>query len=497
MTQQKLPQLRRLSQIVFLLLFLLLMMKTESFSSLRAVRDGVRLPYPVSFFLQLDPLAALASALSSHTLYRGLLWSLAILIPTFFLGRFFCGWICPLGTLNHFLSSWKSERKRGPERLERNRYKKWQTLKYYLLIAGLVSALFGGSLIGILDPISLTVRSLGTSVFPAINYALDALLGALHHSPAAPLRTVGYVAQLVLNETLLSFRQPHFRQAFFLGAIFIALLVLNLRITRFWCRALCPLGALLGIVSRWSILGLEKHPDHCDDCNRCLLDCQGGDDPLPQAKWRKAECHLCFNCVGECPESGIHFKFFPATPTTHRQPQLAAPSRASGSGGGRSAVADSALGPGIRGGQGSAPDPAARGARREELSGALHSLRRVHEGVPQQRLAAGAAGSGPGGLVDARARAAHRLLRAQLRALRRGVPHGRHLGNHPGGESLAARERRQGRQTHPSGHGFLRPRALPALGDGHGMHRVRGVVPHVPQGHLPASRRGDGFRWGT
>src|SRR5208282_1453326 len=90
MTQQKLPQLRRLSQILFLLLFLLLMMKTESFSSLRAVRDGVRPPYPVSFFLQLDPLVALASALSTHTLYRGLIWSLAILIPTLFLGRFFC-----------------------------------------------------------------------------------------------------------------------------------------------------------------------------------------------------------------------------------------------------------------------------------------------------------------------------------------------------------------------------------------------------------------------
>jgi polyferredoxin len=344
MTQQELPRFRRLSQILFLLLFLLLLMKTESFSSLRAVRDGMRPPYPVGFFLQLDPLVALGSALSTHTLYRGLLWSLAILSPTFFLGRFFCGWICPLGTLNHFLSSWKSERKRGAERLERNRYKKWQTLKYYVLIAGLVSALFGGSLIGMLDPISLTVRSLGTSVLPAINYALEALLGALHHSPAAPGRLAGYFAQLALNETLLSFRQPHFRQAFLLGAIFIALLVLNLRITRFWCRALCPLGALLGIVSRWSILGLEKLPEHCDDCNRCLLDCQGGDDPQPHAKWRKAECHLCFNCVGECPVapgfspasaraalkggatsgavSGIRFKFFPATPTSIESPSL-------------------------------------------------------------------------------------------------------------------------------------------------------------------------------
>ena len=131
-----------------------------------------------------------------------------------------------------------------------------------MLIAGLVVALFGSSLIGILDPIALTVRSLALSVFPAMNYGLEAVLGGLHHSPVSLLRNAGYVAQLIFNETLLSFRQPYFRQAFFLGAIFVSILVLNLRITRFWCRALCPLGALLGIVSRWSILGLEKHSGH-------------------------------------------------------------------------------------------------------------------------------------------------------------------------------------------------------------------------------------------
>ena len=325
MNQQKLPKLRRLSQLLFLGLFLIHLHETEFRGSLKAVSGDIRLPIPYpSIFLQSDPLVAVLDVLASHALYRGLLWSLTILIPAFFLGRFFCGWICPLGTLNHFLSSWKSERKRGPERLERNRYKKWQTLKYYILIAGLVLAIFGGSLLGMFDPISLTVRSLATAWLPAINYALEAMVSTLRHSSAAPMpmRSVGSVAQVALTETLLSFRQPHFRQAFALGAIFLVLLALNLRITRFWCRALCPLGALLGIVSRWSILGLEKLPGHCDDCNRCLLDCQGGDDPQPHAKWRKAECHLCFNCVGECPESGIRFKFFPSTPTSIDSPNL-------------------------------------------------------------------------------------------------------------------------------------------------------------------------------
>jgi polyferredoxin len=57
---------------------------------------------------------------------------------------------------------------------------------------------------------------------------------------------------------LLGFKQPHFRQAFFLGLLFLLILALNFRVTRFFCRARCPLGALLGFVSRWSILGLQK-----------------------------------------------------------------------------------------------------------------------------------------------------------------------------------------------------------------------------------------------
>jgi ferredoxin len=125
------------------------------------------------------------------------------------------------------------------------------------------------------------------------------------------VRSLASAVRLVLGQIVLEFKQPHFRQGFLLGLLSLTILALNLRVTRFWCRALCPLGALLGLVSRWSILGLEKHATRCEDCNRCLLHCQGGDDPIPGAPWRKADCHLCMNCVGDCPESGIQFRFFP------------------------------------------------------------------------------------------------------------------------------------------------------------------------------------------
>jgi polyferredoxin len=300
---------RLASQIVFLLGFVFLLLKTEFRGSLRAAPGDLHLGYPVRWFLELDPLAALVNALAAHALYRGLLWSLAVLIPTFFLGRFFCGWICPLGTLNHFFGNLRSERKRGQRRADSNRYRPWQAFKYYLLIGVLVAALLGSGIAGLFDPIALLVRSLGLAALPAVNYGVNAATGPLYHTNVHAIKFAGDVAQFILGATLLSFRQPHFRQAFLLGAILVALLALNLRITRLWCRLLCPLGALLGLISRWSLLRLEKQSTNCGDCNRCLLHCQGGDDPVPGARWRQAECHLCLNCTAECPEGALRWRF--------------------------------------------------------------------------------------------------------------------------------------------------------------------------------------------
>src|ERR1017187_8282771 len=165
-----LPRLRRLSQALFLGLFLLLLYRTELRGSVHSGGLEFRLPYPVRAFLETDPMLAVANALATHALYRGLLWSLAILIPTLILGRFFCGWICPLGTLNHMVGNMRSG-KTGRQRIASNRYKEWQTFKYYLLFALLLAAVFGSALVGILDPIALTVRSVALSILPAGHYA--------------------------------------------------------------------------------------------------------------------------------------------------------------------------------------------------------------------------------------------------------------------------------------------------------------------------------------
>jgi polyferredoxin len=313
-----LPRWRRTSQIFFLLLFLVLLLFT-SMSLFPGGSTEIKLRAPVSLFFEWDPLVALVNALASHALYRGLVWSLLILLPTLFLGRFFCGWICPLGTLQQFVGNMPSEAKKGKRRIESNRYKRWQTGKYVVLLAGLVAALFGSAVIGWIDPFSLLVRSFGLSLLPAFNAGVNAALVPLESSHIAAIQSAGGVLRAILHHTVLDLRQPHYAQGLVLGILFIAILALSLRVTRIWCRAICPLGALLGAVSRWSVLGLHKDASTCDHCSRCLLDCQGGDDPICGAPWHKAECVLCMNCVGVCPHNSLQFRFF------RKEPEVATP----------------------------------------------------------------------------------------------------------------------------------------------------------------------------
>jgi ferredoxin len=77
---------------------------------------------------------------------------------------------------------------------------------------------------------------------------------------------------------------------------------------------------MLGIFSRFAIFGLQKDQEACGGCNKCLLHCQGGDNPIVGSKWRQSECHLCLNCQASCPDGALHFRFFPRQEDTRENP---------------------------------------------------------------------------------------------------------------------------------------------------------------------------------
>jgi polyferredoxin len=302
---------RRISQGFFLALFFFLLFQTEFRGDFdQSSAEIIRLKYPVSLFLEMSPLVAVSTALSTHAIYNKVILALIIIVGTILIGRFFCGWVCPLGTLNQFFSSFKPERK-ALARIDANRYKKWMSTKYYLLFAFIALAIFTSLQIGLLDPIAFLIRSLATSVLPGISAAMRHGLDSLYASNIRVLQIFADAGYSVLGASLLSYKPQYYNFGFLIGAIFLAVLVLNRFITRFWCRGICPLGALMGLFSHWSIFGMEKDHAKCDDCNLCLLHCQGACDPQGGVPWRQAECHLCFNCESVCPHDVIKFKFFP------------------------------------------------------------------------------------------------------------------------------------------------------------------------------------------
>jgi polyferredoxin len=304
---------RRVSQAGFLGLFLFLLVRTE-FRGGFAEGANVRLPYPVEGFLLADPFVALMTFLSTHTVYRALWWSLGLVALTLIFGRVFCGWICPFGTLHH-LFAWLMPNPHGAttggRRVKANMTYPYQHAKYYLLGAFLVAAVCGSAIGGLFDPICIAVRAVGLGVLPVVNYISGRGLDAVSHTNVHALQSGADVARDALVASVLQPRQYFFHQTWVISALLFVVLLANRWIPRFWCRALCPLGATLGVIARHAVVGMEKDHSKCTDCNLCLVDCQGADSPQGGVKHRQDECHMCLNCEVACPEDVIKFRWFP------------------------------------------------------------------------------------------------------------------------------------------------------------------------------------------
>ncbi|MHC4093758.1 MAG: 4Fe-4S binding protein, partial [Planctomycetota bacterium] len=242
----RITTVRIIVQTVVLALFLSFVLLT----TFRHLDDLPGLRWVVSKFLEVDPLVALATAITTHTVYKGLIWSLVILIPTLFLGRIFCNWICPYGIIHQFIG-WVFNTRGAKARIESNRYRGMFAIKYYVLIGMLVACLFGSLQIGLLDPIVFVHRAFSINVVPTFNMPAQSFFGDYK------LHQLGW----------------------FVGGLFLFFVGMNLVIPRFFCRVICPLGALLGVLSRFAFWRIERDPKKCTDCDLCLQSCEGASDP--------------------------------------------------------------------------------------------------------------------------------------------------------------------------------------------------------------------------
>ena len=305
--------LRRICQGLFLFLFLYLLIISRlpqdiylNYSMAFSTEQDLRLDQPVTFFFQLDPLVGITSLFSGQILIKGFLWGASILVITLLFGRMFCSFICPMGTIHHIAGSVKPARK-GAAMVQANQKFPGQRVKYFVLILLLAGSILGLNIAGLLDPIALLFRSIALALLPAIGAALRSFFDALAISDFRMLSMLSYAGE-VLVSPVFGFDNQAYQTGWIIGGLFLVILFLNRIRPRFWCRTLCPLGAVLGVFSRFSILKLQKYPDKCIDCNLCTHHCQGAASPKPGENWETAECLTCFNCQNVCPEDALAFK---------------------------------------------------------------------------------------------------------------------------------------------------------------------------------------------
>ena len=229
---------------------------------------------PVEIFLWLDPLVGLTAAVAARHWNVALLSMGGILLACLLVPRGFCGYLCPLGTL---LDGFDWLIGSHITRLRVRRPGGWVHLKYYLLTAALVGALFGVLLSGYVAAIPVLTRGL---LFTGARMQLGLAKGWIQ---VAPMTWSMYLSLL----------------------LFAAVFLLELFGKRFWCRYVCPSGAVFSVFSLLRI-GERKVETTCIHCRKCQEVCPF-DAIQPDDTTRTADCTFCQTCGGVCPTHAIKF----------------------------------------------------------------------------------------------------------------------------------------------------------------------------------------------
>jgi MauM/NapG family ferredoxin protein len=288
---RRIRTVRVLSQAAFFGLFVYLLLVSHYTGE-----DYIR--KPVEVFFHFDPLIALVAIIAGRAFLDELALAAVTLVLTVVLGRVVCGWACPLGSLHQAFSFvFKKARLLKPKR-EESASTGW---KYLVLAVVAVGSLFALNLAGYLDPLSFLVRSFATAVLPGLALVFSAAVRLLYGirlaSLAQPLSQ--FLDNLAVNAVFLP--------GFGIGLLFLGAVLLNLWKERFWCRYLCPAGALLGLAARGNILKLRIDEDACIKCGLCSQHCPTQAEPYPNPKWRSSECVYCATCAAICPTAAIGF----------------------------------------------------------------------------------------------------------------------------------------------------------------------------------------------
>lgn len=255
-----------------------------------AVVERRAAPALADIFFRLDPLSGLGAMLARRAWIPNLALALITVAVTLIIGRAWCGWICPLGSLLEWVSFRKAHRR------AKKISPRWRLAKYFLLASILALSLFGSLTLLVLDPLAIFTRTLTTAILPGLFYTVNSIEKILYHADFLAPALDGFDG--LVRGTVLPVEQPAFAQNLPIAAFLFGLIALNLLAHRLWCRYLCPLGALLGLLSKISLFR-PVIGSACTECTLCAIKCKPGAIATDPDHFRimPSECTLCLDCM--------------------------------------------------------------------------------------------------------------------------------------------------------------------------------------------------------
>ncbi len=254
---------------------------------------------PHDVFLRLDPLVATLVPLGARAWGDNLLPGIVVIVSAVFFGRLFCGYVCPMGiTLDaaNWLAGKLFGRQDAAGRVSLS--PRWRQAKYLVLAVMAVGAVLGVNVIFWGSPIALVTRFYALLVHPLLLLAGTSIL-----SIGQPV----FAALDLSGLAYASLTPRRFAAIYFVLAFFVLLFVLERVRPRFWCRYLCPAGAILALVSLRPFW--RRGVARCTGCNACVKQCPTGAILLGGLDCRHAECVTCRACEDVCPVGGVAFSF--------------------------------------------------------------------------------------------------------------------------------------------------------------------------------------------
>jgi polyferredoxin len=253
---------------------------------------------PPDAFFKIDPLIAIFTSISERMILPGIWLAGVMLILTLVLGRFFCGWACPLGALIDLCGNIR----RKKINLSEAKNKKLHSVKYYILAVIALFSFFGIQIAWVADPTVIAARFVSLNFIPFVTSGLDkAFIFLIKH-----LNFYGPVYDFYrsLKFSFLGIHTYYFSHSWIIFAFFVFICALSAAIRRLWCRAICPLGGLYALVARFSMLSREVK--ECTGCLRCKNYCRMA-AIKSDLSYFKGECILCMDCIYDCPARATGF----------------------------------------------------------------------------------------------------------------------------------------------------------------------------------------------